>query len=190
MSLPQHQIMKFMDCAAPQLVAKCKIVETLILKGNDDLKTLIAHELRLGKIFSAKLNCVKSVFPDFENKIRYTIENEIDNEKEKIGNTLKELDRIYQDFIKTFDKVFQIYHQNKSKLSFEELTEADEMSFSIARKLEAFHELKQAIWEDHITRKYASQHCLSFGEFETIQNLWSIKDISLAKEDFACIMRV
>ncbi|CAL1268968.1 unnamed protein product [Larinioides sclopetarius] len=139
----------------------CKNYCTTVDKGLSHVKLLAAHLTTLKKVRDPNIEetYLHEIDPDAEIKLQNCIRMEILFEKSAIQKILGGV---------------------QGNITLTDISETDEMSCSIAEKMEALEKFKRTFANNHNVRKFTIDFCTFDGDLENITGYWKSSDISFA----------
>ncbi|KAF8787028.1 uncharacterized protein LOC129971111 [Argiope bruennichi] len=169
----------------------CKSYSTAVDEGLSHVKLLVAHLTTLKKIKDSYIEdtCFYEIDPDAKRKLQNCIRKEILIEKSAIQKILTDVEIIHNNIIKQCDRIFNMYRSGvQYNVTLTDISETDELSCSIAEKIEALDTFKRTFINNHNGRKFTIDYCTFDGNLENITGCWKTSDISLALKELALIL--
>ncbi|CAL1268969.1 unnamed protein product [Larinioides sclopetarius] len=169
----------------------CKNYCTTVDKGLSHVKLLAAHLTTLKKVRDPNIEetYLHEIDPDAEIKLQNCIRMEILFEKSAIQKILNDLEKINHSITKQCDNLFNSYRGGvQGNITLTDISETDEMSCSIAEKMEALEKFKRTFANNHNVRKFTIDFCTFDGDLENITGYWKSSDISFALKELTWIL--
>ncbi|GBM21592.1 hypothetical protein AVEN_172452-1 [Araneus ventricosus] len=169
----------------------CQNYCTAVDKGLNHVKLLVAHLTTLKKVKDPNIEdtYMHEIDRDAERKLQNCIRMEILFEKSAIQKILNDLEEIHHNITKQCGNLFNSYRGGvQCNISLTDISETDEMSSSIAEKIEALEKFKRTFANNHNVRKFTIDYCTFDGDLENVTGCWKSSDISFALKELKWIL--